>query len=165
LAKEFTHAFGARSKRELVLGSILGASQVRADSDDGTLALQVLNGGDGRSDTGVVGDLLSVKRNVDVASNQNLLSLQVCLGKILNGLLGLKLECGRNNVSDSKSVYKMQKDSMTKLVRNVCCISSEEALSSNLRTGAKALVVAEVARRKKRAFANFIVVILILSEL
>jgi len=65
---------------------------VRADSDDGTLALQEFDGGDGGADTSIIGDFLSIKGNVDITSDQNLLSLKFGIRKILDGLLGLKLE-------------------------------------------------------------------------
>lgn len=103
-SKKLTHALGTGGKGELVLGTILRASQVRADSDDGTLLRQVFDGGDGRADTGVVGDLLSVKRDVDIATDQDLLSLQFSVGEVLDGLLGIKLEDRRNGASDSESV-------------------------------------------------------------
>ena len=46
-AKKLTHALGTWSKGELVLWSILRASQVRADSYDGSLLSEVFNSGDG----------------------------------------------------------------------------------------------------------------------
>mmetsp|Transcript_32907 Transcript_32907/g.48726 ORF Transcript_32907/g.48726 Transcript_32907/m.48726 type:complete len:207 (+) Transcript_32907:922-1542(+) len=95
LSKKLSHALSTRSKRKLVLRTILGASQMRADRNDGALALEVFNGGDGGSDTGVVGDFLSVKRDVDITSDQDLLSLEVTLGEILDRLLGFKLEEGK----------------------------------------------------------------------
>jgi len=55
---------------------------VRADGDDSTLALQVFNGRDGGADTGVIGDFLSVKRNVDITTDKDLLSLELGLRKI-----------------------------------------------------------------------------------
>ena len=76
---------------------------MRADSDDGSLAHQVFNGGDRHADTGIIGDLLSIKRNVDITSNQNLLSLKIFVLKVLDGgLLGqLKLggREGRNRAN------------------------------------------------------------------
>ncbi len=89
LSEELTHALGARCKGELVFLSVR-ASQVGADSDDGTLRLQVLDGRDTGSDTGIVGDGLSVKRNVDIATNQDLLSLELVIGEIFDGLLGFE---------------------------------------------------------------------------
>jgi len=65
---------------------------VGADSDNGTLALQVFNGGDGGTDTGVIGDGLAVKGYVDVTSDQDLLALELVLGEVLDGFLGLKFE-------------------------------------------------------------------------
>jgi hypothetical protein len=89
LFEELGHAFGARSKRELVLLSVR-ASQVRAHSDDSTLTLQVLDGRDTGSDTGIVSDFLSVKRNVDVATDQDFLSLKLIVGEVFDGLLGFE---------------------------------------------------------------------------
>lgn len=66
-----------------------------AYSDDGTLGFQELNGGHGGSDTGVIGDLLSVKWNVNIAADENLLSLQLIISEIFDGLLDLKLEIER----------------------------------------------------------------------
>ena len=63
-----------------------------ADGDDGTLALEELNGGDRRADTGVIRDGLSVKGDVHVATDEDLLALELGLGEVLNGLLGLKLK-------------------------------------------------------------------------
>mmetsp|Transcript_3805 Transcript_3805/g.5699 ORF Transcript_3805/g.5699 Transcript_3805/m.5699 type:complete len:200 (+) Transcript_3805:832-1431(+) len=91
LVKKLRHALGTRSKRELVLWAVLGASQMGADSYDGTLSFEVLNGRDGRTDTGIVSDGLSVEGNVDITTYKNLLSLELVIGKVLNGLLGLKL--------------------------------------------------------------------------
>lgn len=92
LSEQLSHALGTGSEGELVLWSVLGAAQVRADSHDGSLALEVFDGGDGRPDTGIIGDLLAIKGNVDVAPNKNLLALKVGLRKILNGFLGVKGE-------------------------------------------------------------------------
>lgn len=89
LVEELSHAFGARGKRELVFLSVR-ASQVRADGDDGTLALQELDGRDTGSDTSIIGDGLSVERNVDIATNQDLLSLEFVIGEVLDGLLGFE---------------------------------------------------------------------------
>ena len=76
LSKQFAHALGTRAKGELVLWSILGSSQVRADGDDGTLSFQVFNGGDGGADTSIISDFLSIKGNVDITSDKDLLSLK-----------------------------------------------------------------------------------------
>ena len=89
LSEELGHALGARSKGELVFLSVR-ASQVGADSDDGTLSLQELDGWDTGSDTGIIGDGLSVKRNVDIATDQDLLSLKLIIGEIFDGLLGFE---------------------------------------------------------------------------
>lgn len=115
LSKKFAHAFGARSKGELVLWSILRASQVGADGDDGTLSLQVFDGWDGGADTGIISDGLSVKRNVDIATDQNLLSLQFFIGEVLDGLLSIKndgavadTESYRTNMSSEPNFFHLQ---------------------------------------------------------
>ena len=92
LAKELSETLGAGSEGELVLRAVLGPSKVGADGDDGTLALEELNGGDRRADTGVIRDGLSVKGDVHVATDEDLLALELGLGEVLNGLLGLKLK-------------------------------------------------------------------------
>ena len=89
LSEELGHALGARSKGELVFLSVR-ASQVGADSDNGTLLLQELDGRDTGSDTGIIGDGLSVKRNVDIATNQDLLSLKLVIREVFDGLLGFE---------------------------------------------------------------------------
>jgi len=99
LLEELGQTFGARSKGVLVLLSVR-ASQMGAHSDDGTLALQVFDSGDGRTDTGIVGDLLSVERDVDIATNQDLLSLKLFIGEVRDGLLGFK---GGVDSSESES--------------------------------------------------------------
>jgi hypothetical protein len=91
LSKKLGHALGAGCEGEFVLRAILGTSQVRADSDDGSLALQVFDGGDGRTDAGIISDLLSVKGDIDITSDKNFLSLKLIIGKVRDGLLGLKL--------------------------------------------------------------------------
>jgi hypothetical protein len=69
---------------------------VGAYGDDGSLLLKVFDGGDGRTDTSIIGDGLSVKGNVHVATDKDPLSLEF-VGDVLNGLLGLKLERSRAN--------------------------------------------------------------------
>ena len=103
LSEELSHAFGTGSKGELVLRSISGTAQVRADGDDGTLFLQVFDGGDGGADTGIISDLLSVKGDVDVATNQDLLSLELVIRHVSDGFLGLKFESGGGEGAKSKS--------------------------------------------------------------
>lgn len=77
---------------------------MRADGDDGTLALQVFDSGDGRTDTGIVGDLLSVKGNVNIATDQDPLSLKVGITEVRDGLLGLELEDGGcGDIADTES--------------------------------------------------------------
>lgn len=169
LSEKLSHALSARSKGELVLWSILGASQVRADSDDGALALQVLNGGDGRTDTSVVSDLLAIERDVHVASNKDLLSLQVLLGEVLNGHLGLQLEKRRssdaahaNRAYDQRgredTVRQKPFFSCRERTSNKDTISRAPIIIRNLRTGAKAETELEVAKRATRtALENFMV--------
>jgi hypothetical protein len=89
LLEELGQALGARGKGELVFLSVR-AAQMGAHSDDGTLLLQVLDGRDTGSDTGIVGDLLSVERDVDIATNQDLLSLKLGIGEVRDGLLGFE---------------------------------------------------------------------------
>ena len=72
---------------------------MRADGDDGTLLLEVLDGGDGGADASVISDLLAVKGDVDVATDQDLLALEVGVGEVLDGLLGLELEVGGSDGS------------------------------------------------------------------
>ena len=93
LAEELSHALGGGAEGELVLGTI-GAAQVGADGDDGALGLEVLDGGDGGTDAGVIGDLLAVKGDVDVATDKDLLALELIVGEVLDGLLGLELKVG-----------------------------------------------------------------------
>mmetsp|Transcript_10810 Transcript_10810/g.20813 ORF Transcript_10810/g.20813 Transcript_10810/m.20813 type:complete len:203 (-) Transcript_10810:18-626(-) len=111
LSEEFTKTHGAGSKGELVLGTILRATQVRADRDNGTLALQVFDSGNRRADTGVVGDLLTVEGDIQVATNKNTLSLKVGVRQVFDGSLGIQLhgnregtdtEVGRGSESSSR---------------------------------------------------------------
>jgi hypothetical protein len=108
LSEKFSHALGARGEGVLVFLTIR-ASQVRADGDNGTLFLQVLDGRDGGTDTGVVSDLLSVKRNVHIASDQDLLSLELSFSQVLDRLFGLELE-GRDSSAGSESVCASKKN-------------------------------------------------------
>ena len=94
LPEQFAHALGAGSEAELVLGTVLGAAQVRADGDDGALALQIFDGGDGRADACVVGDGLTVEGDVDIAADQYLLPLEVGLTKVLDRFLSLQFHDG-----------------------------------------------------------------------
>ena len=64
------------------------------DRDAGTLANEVLDGLDGGADAGVIGDLLSVKGDIDVATDKDLLALELVVGEVLDGLLRLKLNRG-----------------------------------------------------------------------
>ena len=61
-----------------------------AGKDDlGTLVHQELDGGDGRADAGVVGDLLAVvQRHVEVGAEEHLLPLQIRLRQGAHAPLG-----------------------------------------------------------------------------
>mmetsp|Transcript_22177 Transcript_22177/g.32622 ORF Transcript_22177/g.32622 Transcript_22177/m.32622 type:complete len:97 (+) Transcript_22177:1191-1481(+) len=74
-----------------------------AYGDDGSLLLKEFDGGDGRTDTGIIGDGLSVKGNIYVTTDKNPLSLEF-VSDVLNGLLGLKLErCGADSELGGRS--------------------------------------------------------------
>jgi len=100
---------------------------VRAHSDDSALALQVLDGGDGRTDTGIVGDLLSVKGDVDIATTKTFFPF--------------------NSSSVRSSMDFLASSSMTE-----GATTRPKELA-----GAKAEVEEAPARRKKRALENCIV--------
>jgi hypothetical protein len=127
LSEEFSKTLSAGSKREFVLRSILGAAQMGAYGYDGSLGGEVFDGGYGRADTGIVGDFLSVKGNVDIATNEYFLSLEVGFGEVLNRLLGLHFEGwtgtessarGKSrNVGNGKSEYSGREE----LHFDVCC--------------------------------------------
>lgn len=172
LSEELSQACGARGKRVLVLLSI-GASQVRRDGDDGTLALEVFNGRDRRADTGVIGDGLSIQGDVHVATNENLLSLELGIGEVLDGLLGVKLDEGRSGeVADSESACTRGKLSETKIhgLTDVCRyrkkspkdtrlqvnISDHGLGTGDLLAGAKAEVLETAAIARTAALKNFI---------
>jgi hypothetical protein len=63
---------------------------VRAYSYDSSLLLKELDGRDGRTNTGIISDGLSVKGYVDITTYENSLSLEG-ISNILDGLLCLKL--------------------------------------------------------------------------
>ena len=84
-----------------------------ADGYDGTLVLQVFDGRDGSTDTSIISDLLSVKRDVDIATNQNLLSLKFGFGQVFDGLLGLQFERGDGS-SGTESVCLLKRKRTTK---------------------------------------------------
>jgi len=127
LSEEFSKTLSAGSKREFVLRSILGAAQMRAYGYDGSLGGEVFDGGYGRADTGIVGDGLSVKGNVDIATNKYLLAEEIGGGKVLNRLLGMHFEGwtgtessarGKSrNVGNGKSEYSGREE----LHFDVCC--------------------------------------------
>jgi hypothetical protein len=159
--EELTHAGSARSKGELVLRTILRAAQVGANGDDGTLRLQVLDGRNGGADTGVIGDGLSVKRNVDITTDEDLLSLEFTVGEVLDGLLDFKLsvESSRGS-SHSEGVCKRENITRLENIGTPIKIHPLMATSidgNNLRAGAKAaLELAVTARAKRTALTNFI---------
>ena len=68
---------------------------MRANGDDGSFSLQVFDSWDGGTDTCIVGNFLAVKRNVDITSDQDLLSLKLSFSEVFDGLLSLKF-CGRS---------------------------------------------------------------------
>ena len=70
-----------------------------AYSYDASLGYEVLNGGDGRTDTGIVSDGLSVKGNVNIATYKNSLSLKLVISEVSNGLLGLELDLSSEGAS------------------------------------------------------------------
>jgi len=74
-----------------------------AYSDNGTLTLQVLNSGDRRTDTGIISDLTSVKRNIDITTDEDLLALKLSVGEVFDGLFGLKFKVERSRGSSAKS--------------------------------------------------------------
>ena len=47
-------------------------AQVGRDSNAGAVVQKVLDGRDGGPDTGVVGDLLAIQGNVEIAADENL---------------------------------------------------------------------------------------------
>jgi len=83
-SKKLAHALGTGSKGELILGTILRAAQMRAYSDNCTLGSKVFDGRNRTANTSVISDGLSIKGNVHVAPDENLLSLKVGIGKICN---------------------------------------------------------------------------------
>ena len=168
LSEELTHAVGARGEGELVLRSFLGASQVRADRDNGALLGQVLNGGDASTDTSVVSDLLAVEGHVHVASDEDLLSLEFGIAEVFDGLLGLEL---KDRVKSRDADAQLRACGQEACVRMLfrCKILFDDngqvremmagaAAVNYLRTGAKALTeVLEAARATRKAWENFMV--------
>jgi len=61
---------------------------VGGHEDLGALLREVLEGGDGSADAGVVGDVeVRVQRDVEVAANEDGLALEILLGEVADGLL------------------------------------------------------------------------------
>merc|ERR1711966_461940 len=100
--EELGEARAARGEAELVLGAILRAAQVGGDEDLGAVLDEVLDGGDGGADAGVVGDLeVLVEGHVEVAAHEHGLALEVSLLEVADGLLlGLNLERGASLGAD-----------------------------------------------------------------
>jgi hypothetical protein len=74
---------------------------MRAGEDLGSLGDEVLNSGHGGPDTGVIGDGLAVEGDVQVATKEDLLSLEVSIRKVTNGELGgIKSERSTGVTSD-----------------------------------------------------------------
>jgi len=71
LAEELSEARGDGREGVLGLVSTLGAAQVGREEDLGTLGGQVLDGGDGTTDAGIISDLSLLERNVEVGTNEN----------------------------------------------------------------------------------------------
>jgi hypothetical protein len=65
-------ASSAGAEGVLVLETSLGPAKVRRDGNTGAVVEQVLDGGDGSPDTGVIGNLLAIKGNVEIAADENL---------------------------------------------------------------------------------------------
>mmetsp|Transcript_13005 Transcript_13005/g.22029 ORF Transcript_13005/g.22029 Transcript_13005/m.22029 type:complete len:479 (+) Transcript_13005:86-1522(+) len=76
-----------------LLGHALGAAQVGGDQDLGAVVDEVLDGRDGTTDAGVVGDVLGlVHGHVEVATHEHALALELSLTEIADRLLlGLHL--------------------------------------------------------------------------
>merc|ERR1719359_953541 len=87
-AADLAEAVADRVEGEFVLRAILGPAEVGAGRHAGALLEQHLDGRAGGADAGVVGDGLAVKRDVEVAADEDLLALEVCLGHVRDGLLG-----------------------------------------------------------------------------
>ena len=88
LPEDLSKTICARSEGELVLRSILGTTEMGADGHDGTLSLEVFEGGHRPADAGIVGDGLTVEGNVEIASDKDVLSLQFGIGEVRDGFLG-----------------------------------------------------------------------------
>lgn len=62
---------------------------MRGEEDLGAVVEQVLEGGDGRADAGVVRDVeLLVEGHVEVSADEHALALEVGLGQVADRLLG-----------------------------------------------------------------------------
>mmetsp|Transcript_11079 Transcript_11079/g.26960 ORF Transcript_11079/g.26960 Transcript_11079/m.26960 type:complete len:493 (+) Transcript_11079:174-1652(+) len=80
------HAHGGEP--ELVLWALRGAAQVGGDHHLGAHLDEVLEGGDGGADAGVVGDLhVLVEGHVEVAAHEHRLPLELCFRQVSDGLL------------------------------------------------------------------------------
>jgi hypothetical protein len=113
---------------------------VRAYSYDSSLGGKVLNGGDRRANTGVIGDSLSVKGDIDIATNKNTLSLKIGISKIFDGLLGLKFESWANSEGGykgnetKKCVREKPRNYKRKIPTLVSCVSPFHKTNPSSRT-------------------------------
>ena len=84
LVQLLAQTLGHGSQGVLHVELALGTAQMRAEDDGRIVIQQVLDGGQSRHNTGFIGNLRSVQRDVEVAANQYALAGYV---DILNGLL------------------------------------------------------------------------------
>mmetsp|Transcript_38120 Transcript_38120/g.89005 ORF Transcript_38120/g.89005 Transcript_38120/m.89005 type:complete len:315 (-) Transcript_38120:117-1061(-) len=82
LSQQLAQPLCAGSERELVLGAVARPSKVGADSQARPLVEEEADGRDGCSDPRVVADGLAVERNIQVATDQHLLSLEIFRGEV-----------------------------------------------------------------------------------
>ena len=78
----------AGAQRILVLRPILRPTQMRTHRDDRTGLGKILNCGNRRTNTSVIGDGFPIEGNVEIASYENFFALEVGGGKIGYGFLG-----------------------------------------------------------------------------
>ena len=76
-AEALGHMVHDMPEGELVL-NLLGASEVRHDDERSAACKNLLEGGDGRTDAGVIGDFkLVVERNVEIHTHNGLLAIEI----------------------------------------------------------------------------------------
>ena len=86
IAGDLGELVGGRLEGELGLGAVaLGAAEVAHEDDLGALVLEVLDGGDGGADAGVVGDDAVLQGDVEVDAHEDALARDV---GVADGLLG-----------------------------------------------------------------------------